>query len=318
VKLDRHANRIENLMTSTPVRWSEAFDTATVSAMSVYDDILVPRLFDPWARLLIDRLALEHGEAVLDVACGPGTVTRIAAERVGAGGRVTGCDLSGAMLAVAEAKPPVSAGAPINYVQASAERLPCKDAAVDVVTCQQGLQFFVDREAAVAEMHRALRPGGRVGITVWAEIDGSPAFAALADAIAAVAGTDLAARYRGGPWGFPDADHLGALLEDAGLQGVDVSTHALSVIFEGGPSQLVATLAATPLATDVERLSAEQKQGLVDHVARTAGAGAIESQLEANVALARKTSTPGRRSHIARNRPHPTINHAPNRTRSAR
>ena len=62
--------------------------------MSFYDDIMVPRLFEPWARLLLDKMHPESGQAVLDVACGPGTVTRLVAQSVGPSGRVTGCDLS--------------------------------------------------------------------------------------------------------------------------------------------------------------------------------------------------------------------------------
>ena len=61
----------------------------------IYEDVLVPRLFTPWVRLLLDGLGLRPGEAVLDVACGPGSVTQLAAIEVGSSGRVTGVDLSG-------------------------------------------------------------------------------------------------------------------------------------------------------------------------------------------------------------------------------
>jgi ubiquinone/menaquinone biosynthesis C-methylase UbiE len=197
--------------------WSASFGAAAQSSMSVYERVMVPRLFAPWAELLLDELALVAGEAVLDVACGPGAVTRRAAARVGPSGRVVGCDLSPAMLAIAGAKPAVSGAPAIEYHQAPAESLPVPDGAFDVVSCQQGLQFFPDRPAALAEMRRALRPRGRVGIAVWTEIGGSPPFRALADAIGVVAGAELAERYRAGPWGFPDGNRLEALLENAEL-----------------------------------------------------------------------------------------------------
>src|SRR5436189_6072016 len=85
--------------------WATSFASAEISAMQIYEDVLVPRLFTPWARLLLDRLDLQAGEAVLDVACGPGSVARPAAIAVGRGGRVTGVDLSPAMLAIAQPKP---------------------------------------------------------------------------------------------------------------------------------------------------------------------------------------------------------------------
>ncbi|HUE27849.1 MAG TPA: class I SAM-dependent methyltransferase [Solirubrobacteraceae bacterium] len=268
--------------------WSAAFGEAAVSAMQVYDEVMVPRLFAPWAELLVDRLEIQPGEAVLDVACGPGSVTRIAAARSGAGGRVIGCDLSAAMLAVAGSKPAPEGAAPIEYREAAAERLPVGDAEFDVATCQQGLQFFPDRPAALAEMHRALRPGGRLGVAVWAEIPLCPPFAAIGDALEEVAGAELADRYRGGPWGFPDGARLEALVREAGFEDVRVSREVLPLSFEGGGAQLFATLAATPLAAEIGRFPEDQKRGLSDAIARRLGGGAIESHAESNVALARQ------------------------------
>ena len=134
--------------------------------MQVYDDVLVPRLFVPWAQVLLDALDPQPGEAVLDVACGPGSVTRLAAERVGTSGRVTGCDLSPAMLELARAKPVDAAAAPIEYLEAAADDLPVPEENFDFALCQQGLQFFPDRAAALLELHRALRPHGRLGVAV--------------------------------------------------------------------------------------------------------------------------------------------------------
>src|SRR5262249_46265956 len=156
------------------------------------DGVLVPRLFTPCARLLLDRLDLQPGETVIDVACGPGSVTRLAATAVGRGGRVTGGDLSPAMLVIARAEPALPDGASIDYHKPAADRLPVGDGEFDVATCQHGLQFFPDRAAALAETRRALRRGGRVGIAVWAGIEYSPAFAALEDAIRDVAGNEAA------------------------------------------------------------------------------------------------------------------------------
>src|SRR5215470_19346326 len=107
--------------------WSAGFASAPRSAMNVYAEVMVPRMFEPWARELLGELAVEPGEAVLDVACGPGTVTRLAAALSGPTGRVTGCDLSPAMLAIAGSREPVADGAPIDYVETPADRLPVAD-----------------------------------------------------------------------------------------------------------------------------------------------------------------------------------------------
>ena len=170
--------------------------------MRVYDEVLVPRLFVPWGRVLLDELDLVPGKAVLDLACGPGSVTRLAAEHVGPNGHVTGCDFSPAMLELARAKPGPPGAAQIEYLEAPADDLPVAARSFDVAVCQQGLQFFPDRPAALAEMHRALRPGGSVGIAVWSKIGDSPVFAAMYDAIREAIDDELADRYRAGPSGF--------------------------------------------------------------------------------------------------------------------
>jgi ubiquinone/menaquinone biosynthesis C-methylase UbiE len=268
-------------------RWSESFGAAAQSSMQVYEAVMVPRMFTPWAELLLGELELAAGEAVLDVACGPGSVARMAAARVGARGRVVGCDLSAAMLAIAEQKGAVVAGAAIEYHEAPAERLPVDDDEFDVATCQQGLQFMPDRPAALAEMRRALRPGGRLGIAVWTEIESSPPMRALAAALEAVIGADIAQRFSGGPWGFPDGRQLGDLIEQAGFDDVRVRRRALPVTFEGGAEQLVSILAATPLAEVIDGLSPERRRQLVGLVTQALGEGPISSQLESNIALAR-------------------------------
>jgi len=283
--------------------WSAGFASAPRSAMNVYAEVMVPRMFEPWGRELLGELALEAGEAVLDVACGPGTVTRLAAAQSGPAGRVTGCDLSPAMLAIAKGREPVSDGAPIDYVEAPADRLPVADESFDVATCQQGLQFFPDRLAALAEIRRALRPGGRIGIAVWKRIGECPPFAVLGEAIRAVAGDGLADRYAGGPWGLPRADELRALLERAGFRDVQVEDRVLPVTFEGGPEQLAATLAAAGVAGELEALSPQDKDRLHDAVAELSRPlmddGALRSQLASHLAIARRRRHEPTRRRVA-------------------
>src|SRR5712691_9927348 len=136
-------------------------DERTFSCFSVgsiagtYEEIYVPRIFVPWARLLLDRAALRPGEGVLDIATGPGTVARIAAEQVGPQGRVVGADFSEAMIAIAKGKPGVTSAAPVEYIVSPAAPLTVEDETFDVVTCQQGLQFFPDRAAASSRRYGA-------------------------------------------------------------------------------------------------------------------------------------------------------------------
>jgi ubiquinone/menaquinone biosynthesis C-methylase UbiE len=136
------------------------------SVPKAYEEFLRPRLFEPWAKLLLDEAALRAGESVLDIATGPGTVTCLAAMRVGPEGRVLAIDIAQPMLDIAKAKAVSPGSAKVDYQLSPATPLPSPSAAFDVVLCQQGLQFFPDRIGALREMRRVLKPGGHVGIAV--------------------------------------------------------------------------------------------------------------------------------------------------------
>lgn len=270
--------------------WSRSFASAGGEAMEIYDRIMVPRLFEPWGNLLLDTLGLSPGQIVLDVATGPGTVARLAAARVGPKGLVTGCDISAGMLSVARAKPAPEGSALIGYRECPADALDVADSAYDAVVCQQGLQFFPNRAAALAEMRRALRPGGSIGLACWAAIQECSSFEALAKAIGRVAGAQLEAAYRGGPWGLPDPNELEGLVRGAGFTNVQVTHHRLPLVWDGGPAQLVETLAASGIAAQVAALG---DAGIRDLVAALADAArsllegeAIRSEAAAHIVTA--------------------------------
>src|SRR5215475_2192054 len=116
------------------------FQFTNSSVPKAYDEFLVPRIFEPWAALLLDEVRLGPGDRVLDIATGPGTVARLAAQRVGSGGRVTAADIAEPMLDIARSKSQPSNAAPIDYVLSPAAPLMAESAAFDAVLCQQGLQ----------------------------------------------------------------------------------------------------------------------------------------------------------------------------------
>lgn len=226
------------------------------SIANTYEDIYVPRIFIPWAKLLLEQAQLRAGEQLLDVATGPGTVARLAAEKLGRDGRVVATDISGAMLAIARPKPRIGGAAEIHYVESPAAPLTAPGSAFDVVTCQQGLQFFPDRAAAIREMYRALRPGGRLVVAVWRELELQPSFAAIDAALREVLPADQVEPYSA-PFKWPRADEVAAALRGQGFEEVSYREHRLPLIYEGGAAQVFATLAASPVATAVAALDSE-------------------------------------------------------------
>lgn len=234
------------------------------SSMAAYDDALVDPLFAPWAEHLLESVGAGPGDSVLDVACGPGTVARLAAAQVGRSGFVVGCDLSEEMLSIARAKGDAD-GAAVDYRSCPAEALRVADDSFDAAVCQQGLQFFADRVGALKELHRALRDGGRVGVSVWCEIATCEPFAALEAAIAEVLGSDAAAAYRNGPWGFADGQLLEDELNTAGFADVQVSRDQMVVVFDD-PDHLIRTLGAAPVGAQVDQLDPDDRRDFSEAV----------------------------------------------------
>jgi ubiquinone/menaquinone biosynthesis C-methylase UbiE len=131
-----------------------------------YHRYLQPAIFEPWAERLLDFVGICADDVILDVASGTGVVARAAAVRAGRTGRVIASDISPGMLAhVGRDTDPE--GAPVETLECPATEIRLPDASIDVVLCQQGFQFFTERGKAAAEMHRVLRPGGRVGVAAW-------------------------------------------------------------------------------------------------------------------------------------------------------
>jgi SAM-dependent methyltransferase len=259
--------------------WRDAFSGA---GLENYEQVLVPRVFAPMAEELLDLVDVHAGERLLDVGCGPGTVA-VAAERRGA--RATGCDPSPDMLAFARAK-----SSTIEWIEtAAAPLVGVPDEAFDVVTCQHALQFVPDRPAAMAEMHRVLVPGGRVAVATWGPLENSPAFAAVQRGLREFAGDEAAERLRNGPWGFPDPDALGSLLDGAGFDGVEVVQRTVRGDFDGGPEQLLGVLVISPVGDDLAAFSPEQAEAFLDAVRRDTAPltedGVVRNTMEANVAI---------------------------------
>ena len=145
---------------------TEAGPFESTSVPEGYRQHLEPVIFIPWARRLIEFVRLDPDQVVLDVASGTGVVARAAAHCVGVGGRVIASDISPAMLAHVTTELADNM-AEVQTLECSATDLLLPDGSVDVVLCQQGFPFIPDRVAAAKEMHRVLRPGGRIGVAVW-------------------------------------------------------------------------------------------------------------------------------------------------------
>ena len=246
------------------------------SAPEVYEKELVPAVFAQWAPIVIDLAHPQKGDRVLDVACGTGIVARLVAPRVAPTGAVVGVDLNPGMLKAARAVSSVSPpGPPIEWQEASADKLPFPNATFNVVYCQLGLQFFADRGAALREMHRVLVAGGRLALMVWRGIEESPGFAMLAEALERRVGQSAAAIMRA-PFGLSDAGELAALVRKAGFENVAIQQRGGMVRFPSVDRFVLSYVAGSPLAGPVSQANDAARDALIEDARNALGTSNTE------------------------------------------
>jgi ubiquinone/menaquinone biosynthesis C-methylase UbiE len=230
-----------------------SFQSYGGNAPENYERYFVPAIGAPLAQDLIDAASLRPGEAVLDVACGTGIIARLAAERVGPTGTVAGLDVNAGMLGVARS---VSASGEIVWYEGGAEAMPLPDESFDVVTCQMGLQFFADKPAALREMHRVLKPEGRLLINVPGPTP--EVFAILEQALTRHLNPEVAG-FVGKVFSLHDPDEIRGLLAAAsfGSSEVEASTKSLHL---GAPVDFLwRYVTSTPLVAAVAQMNDESR-----------------------------------------------------------
>lgn len=243
----------------TTGQWHIARDAA-----ELYERIVVPHILGPWAPSLVDAARLTGGERVLDLACGTGVVARIAAQRVGPAGRVTGVDLNSGMLSVAQSLPPVP-GTPIEWREGSALAIPLPDASVDVVLCQQGLQFFPDKPLALREMRRVLDRGGRLALSVWSST--GIYNTVVGEALARFASEEIASLFCASRR-VPAKVELERLAVGAEFADVDVRVGRMNIHLPSADRFVLEHLAGTPVAASVAALGDAARANIGAHVQR--------------------------------------------------
>src|SRR5262249_25118255 len=147
----------------------QASDKAFAGSIpEIYDSLMVPLIFEVYARDLASRVARLAPSDVLETAAGTGVVTVALASQLPVQCRIVASDLNQPMLDRAATKPALQGR--VTFQQADALGLPCEEGKFDVVACQFGVMFFPDRVKGYKEARRVLKPGGRFVFNVWDEI----------------------------------------------------------------------------------------------------------------------------------------------------
>jgi len=137
-------------------------------AADYYDDSWKAQLKRAQDKLL-EMVDLKPGEKVVETSCGTGLVTNRAAKQVGSDGEVFATDISDKMVEIAKAGAEKLSQKNITFLQMDAEVLKFEDNSFDAAICALGLMYFPFPVKGLQEMHRVLKPGGRVAVAIWGE-----------------------------------------------------------------------------------------------------------------------------------------------------
>lgn len=243
-------------------------------------------LLEDLARSLADAARVTTGDRVLDVGCRTGIVARECARRVGEEGDVAGIDISEEMLEVARRAAPE-----LDWHVGDAGELPFVDGSFDRVVSQFALMFFPEKETAITEMWRVLRPGGGLAVSVFGDIP--PAYQRLAELaehhLGSGAGEVIESRFVLG-----DPRELERIFSRAGLGAIALATVAGVHRFRSPASfvemeaRATARLASRFDETYVGSFIEDVEEAIQDHLT---GDGEVEIPVAVHIVTADKPST---------------------------
>jgi demethylmenaquinone methyltransferase/2-methoxy-6-polyprenyl-1,4-benzoquinol methylase len=215
---------------------ADVFDSVA-SRYDLMNDLMSAGLHRLWKRFTVEQSMTRPGERVLDVAGGTGDLTRLFAQRVGPRGSVVTTDINGPMLRRGRDRL-LDDGLIVPTVQCDAEKLPFPDMHFDCACVAFGLRNMTHKDAAIREMHRVLRPGGRLLVLefsrVWQPL--APLYDAYSFQVLPRLGklvTDDADSYRYLAESIrmhPDQETLKKMMLDAGLESVEYFNLAAGVV----------------------------------------------------------------------------------------
>jgi ubiquinone/menaquinone biosynthesis C-methylase UbiE len=255
------------------------------SIPELYDQYMVPLIFERYAADLAQRLASRPVTRVLEIAAGTGVVTRKLASVLHDDVAIIATDLNPAMLETAAA---IGTSRPVQWRPADAMQLPFANGMFDAVVCQFGVMFFPDKAKAFAEVGRVLGPGGVFIFNVWDRIEANEFADTVTTALASVFPDDPPRFMARTPHGYHDRATIARDLASGGFTAVPrFDTLTARSRAESARDVAVAYCQGTPLRNEIEARDAsrldEATEVAAAAIARRFGSGAVEGMIQAQV-----------------------------------
>ncbi len=263
----------------------ESDKTFAGSIPKLYDEVLVPLIFEPYADDIVRRLASRKISRVLELAAGTGVVTRRLAAHLPADVSIIATDLNRPMLDMAAA---VGTQRPVEWREADAMQLPFADGEFDAVVCQFGVMFFPDKAKAFSETRRVLKTGGAFLFSVWDRIEENEFADTVTTALGSLFPGDPPRFMARTPHGYHDVAIVARDLAGGGFAAsADVHTVAARSTAASPRIAAIAYCQGTPLRNEIE---ARDKSRLIEAtdvaaeaIGRRFGPGPVSGKIQAHV-----------------------------------
>jgi len=249
-------------MTDTLQQWRE-----TASYWAKHHDT-IRAMFVPLTRALIEQARIGTGQSVIDVAGGSGEPSLTIAQAVGPLGFVMCTDAIAEMIAVAEREARARGLKNVEFRQCTADSLPFANDLFDVAVSRLGIMFFPDPLAAVREMLRVIKPGGRVAFAVWGKSDLNPYACVVTGVLSRYVPPTPLAHDAPDAFRFAEPGKLAGILGDAGAVDVAESVVKFDIAAPLSPEEFwtMRSEISETLREKLKTLSSEDKQRLADEV----------------------------------------------------
>ena len=257
----------------------------TGSIPQLYDQLLVPMSFVPYARDLAQRIKSYQPRDLLEIAAGTGVVTAALSSELPDSTQITATDLNEPMLA--QAKIRLADQPRIKWQQADALALPFDDASFDIVVCQFGVMFFPDRVKGYAEARRVLRPGGHFVFNVWDELAENDFPNVVHQTLQQLFPDSPPQFMARTPHGYHDAVRIRADLKEAGFTDIAIETVTHRSRANSAQDAATAFCQGSPMRGEIEACGAPGLEAATrksaEALARRFGNGPIEGRIQALV-----------------------------------
>lgn len=257
----------------------------TGSIATIYEQYLVPLIFEPYAVDLARRAASRSITRVLELAAGTGVATRRLASELPQSVSIVATDLNQAMLELASE---IGTSRPVQWRQADIMALPFQDGEFDAVVCQFGLMFPADKAAAFGEARRVLSPGGVLIFNVWDRIEENEFADTVTTALESLFAQDPPRFLARTPHGYHDLARIERDLQSGGFRtSPQVSTVAARSRAASARTVALAYCHGTPLRNEIETRGASRLSEATDlaeqAIARQFGTGPVDAKIQAHV-----------------------------------